>query len=446
MSSKPIIEVRGLSKAYQIYASPRDRLRQLVAFGGRKHYREYVALNQLSFAIPRGESLGVIGRNGAGKSTLLQLICGTLNPSGGDIVVHGRIAALLELGAGFNPEFTGRENIVVAGALYGLTRQQVEARMDRILAFAEIGAFVDQPVKTYSSGMFVRLAFAVIAHVDADVLVVDEALAVGDIYFQQKCMRFLRRFQEQGGTMLFVSHDTAAVMNLCRTALWLRQPSSGDYLMGPAEGVCKAYLQDFYARQEASLPAAGDSATKTPAPDSASEWLADPFTENILEVSPYNHAAESFGAGGGRFVSAAFHDTQGRPLTTLRGGEPVVLRLQARMDRTIAEPAFGITLKDRLGQFIISESTDSAFRNAQPVFAPGDLISVDFRFRMPILLPGHYTLDIAFAQGLGHEHTQHHWVHDALALTSLRGRLVQGICGLPELSVHMSRTAAEMTV
>jgi lipopolysaccharide transport system ATP-binding protein len=443
MSCEPVIEVRGLRKAYQIYASPRDRLRQLVALGGRKYYREHVALDGLSFDVGRGETLGVVGRNGAGKSTLLQLICGTLTPSAGKIVVRGRVAALLELGAGFNPEFTGRENIMVAGALYGLTREQIEQRFDRILAFAEIGEFIDQPLKTYSSGMFVRLAFALIAHVDADVLVVDEALAVGDIYFQQKCMRFLRRFQEDGGTMLFVSHDTSAVMNLCRTALWLRKPAAGDVVLGPAESVCKAYLQDFYARQETSLDQERGAPVPAPASfDAVTEWEADPFPDNLLEVSAFNHAAESFGAGGGRFTGAELLDQDERPLTTLRGGQPVILRLAARVEQAIAAPAFGVTLKDRLGQFIYSESTDSAFRSSSPTFAPGDLVTVDFSFRMPVLLPGHYSLDIAFAEGLGHEHKQHHWVHDALVLTVLRGRLVQGISGLPELAVRMTRGPA----
>jgi lipopolysaccharide transport system ATP-binding protein len=446
MSSDPIIEVHGLTKAYQIYDSPRDRLRQMVQIGRRKHYREYLALHELSFTIAKGETLGVIGRNGAGKSTLLQLICGTLGATAGRITVHGRVAALLELGAGFNPEFTGRENITVAGALYGLSRSQIEDRMGSILAFAEIGDFVDQPVKTYSSGMFVRLAFAVIAHVDADVLVVDEALAVGDIYFQQKCMRFLRRFQAAGGTMLFVSHDTAAVMNLCRTALWLRHGATGDYVMGPADEVCKAYVQDFYVRQEESLQADSDQAVAVGGPPAefVSEWSADPFVDNLIEVSSFNHAAESFGAGGGRFVSAAFHDSSGGPITTMRGGDFVLLRLQARIERAIAHPAFGVTLKDRLGQFVVSESTDSAFRSARPTFMPGDLVTVEFNFRMPVLLQGHYTMDIAFAEGLGHEHAQHHWVHDALVLTAMRGRLVQGICGLPELSVRMARVSAEI--
>lgn len=443
MSSETVIEVRGLGKAYQIYESPRDRLRQLFAWGGRKHYREYLALQGLSFQLRRGETLGVIGRNGAGKSTLLQMICGTLSPTAGSINVHGRVAALLELGAGFNPEFTGRENVALAAALYGLTRQQVAERMQRILEFAEIGEFVERPVKTYSSGMFVRLAFALIAHVDADVLVIDEALAVGDIYFQQKCMRFLRKFQEEGGTMLFVSHDTSAVMNLCRSALWLRQPAGGDYVLGPAESVCKAYLQDFYAKQQESVrPSALEGSRPQAATtlDGASVWPADPFADNLMEVSPYNHRAESFGEGGGKFIQAAFHDMDGRPLTTLRGGDKIVLRLLAQVTKRIVNPAFGVTIKDRLGQFIFSESTDSAFRSSQPVFEPGDMVSVDFSFRMPILLQGNYAVDIAFAEGLGHDHTQHHWVHDALIITALRGRLVQGISGLPELSVSLARS------
>jgi lipopolysaccharide transport system ATP-binding protein len=245
--------------------------------------------------------------------------------------------------------------------------------------------------------------------------------------------------------MLFVSHDTSAVMNLCRTALWLREPSAGDYMLGPADEVCKAYLQDFYARQEQSLQGENDSEDAAAALSSStdSHWPADPFVDNLIEASPYNHAAESFGQGGGRFVAAGFYDADGRPLTTLRAGDPVVLRLQARMARTIVAPAFGVTIKDRLGQFIFSESTDTAFRSSRPVFGSGDLVTVDFSFRMPVLLQGQYSVDIAFAEGLGHEHTQHHWVHDALVLTSLRGRLVQGISGLPDLAVKLSRSAAE---
>ena len=215
MSSNELaIKVEHLSKTYLIYDRPADRLKQfigprlqrLVGKPPVNYYHEFWALRDVSFEVKKGETVGIIGRNGSGKSTLLQLICGTLNPSGGIVQTNGRVAALLELGAGFNPEFTGRENVYMNGAVLGLTPEEIDARFDDIAAFAEIGEFIEQPIKTYSSGMLVRLAFAVIAHVDADILVIDEALAVGDAVFTQKCMRFLRRFMEKG-TILFVSHD-----------------------------------------------------------------------------------------------------------------------------------------------------------------------------------------------------------------------------------------------
>ena len=234
------IRVQGLSKRYEIYDRPRDRLLQMLARGRRQYFREFWALRDVSFEIRRGETVGIIGRNGSGKSTLLQLICGTLNPTAGQIEVHGRVAALLELGAGFNPEFTGRENVFMAAKLLGLTQSQIEERFDRIAAFADIGTFIEQPVKTYSSGMYVRLAFAVNAHVDADILVIDEALAVGDAVFTQKCMRFIRSFKERG-TLLFVSHDTAAVQSLCESAIWL---SAGQVrAIGPSRRIAEEYLQ-----------------------------------------------------------------------------------------------------------------------------------------------------------------------------------------------------------
>ena len=185
-------------------------------------FREFWALKDVSFEVKRGETVGIIGRNGSGKSTLLQIICGTLSPTGGQVETHGRVAALLELGSGFNPEFTGRENVYMNGSVIGLSRDEIDTLFDDIVAFADIGEFIDQPVKTYSSGMYVRLAFAVIAHVNADTLVIDEALAVGDVFFVQKCMRFLRKFMDEG-TIIFVSHDTGAVVNLCNRAFMLNK-------------------------------------------------------------------------------------------------------------------------------------------------------------------------------------------------------------------------------
>lgn len=221
MSSEVAIRVHGLSKCYEIYAQPRHRLLQMLFRGRKQFFHEFWALRDVSFEIKRGETVGIIGRNGSGKSTLLQLLCGTLAPTTGNVQVYGRIAALLELGAGFNPEFTGRENVFLSASLYGLNRGQIEERFEKIAEFADIGEFIDQPVKTYSSGMFVRLAFAVVVHVDPDILIIDEALAVGDSAFVHKCFATINKLVKNGVTLIFVTHDMTAVRSLCKRALWI---------------------------------------------------------------------------------------------------------------------------------------------------------------------------------------------------------------------------------
>jgi lipopolysaccharide transport system ATP-binding protein len=230
-SSEVVALARGLGKRYDIHDSPHQRLLQYLWPPARRLGREFWALRGVNIEIRRGETIGIIGRNGSGKSTLLQLLCGTIPPTEGTVELSGRVAALLELGAGFNPEFTGIENVILNASILGLTRRQIDARLDDILAFADIGDFARQPVKQYSSGMFLRLAFAVVAHVDADILVIDEALAVGDVLFVQKCLRFLHQFRERG-TLLFVSHDIGMVRKLCDRAIWFEQ--GGVRMMGDA--------------------------------------------------------------------------------------------------------------------------------------------------------------------------------------------------------------------
>ena len=245
------IRLTGVSKSYYTYDRPQDRLKQFIfkplrrIFGLKEntYHREFLSLENISFSINKGETLGIIGQNGAGKSTLLQIICGTLSPTLGQVETHGRVAALLELGSGFNPEFTGRENIYLNATILGLAKNEIDEKYDEIVAFADIGNFIDQPVKTYSSGMVLRVAFAVIAHVDSDILIIDEALAVGDAFFIQRCMRFLRKFMETG-TVLFVSHDTSAVVNLCDRAILLKQGRIvGE---GEPQDVVKTYLSMMY--------------------------------------------------------------------------------------------------------------------------------------------------------------------------------------------------------
>ena len=245
MSSDLAIRTRGLGKLYPIFDKPSDRLKQMLLRGRRKLYREFWALRDLDLEVRRGETVGIVGRNGSGKSTLLQLICGVLSSTCGELQINGRVAALLELGSGFNPDFTGRENVYLNGALLGLTVAQVDDRFDAIAAFADIGDFMNQPVRMYSSGMYVRLAFAVAASVDADILVVDEALAVGDELFQRKCFARLHSFQRSGGTVLFVSHSAPIVTELCDRALLLERGKR--VVVGAAGQVVKQYQRLLYA-------------------------------------------------------------------------------------------------------------------------------------------------------------------------------------------------------
>jgi lipopolysaccharide transport system ATP-binding protein len=249
MSSDIVIKVENLSKCYQIYDRPRDRLKQFVVpclqnlakMPVKKYYREFWALKDISFDIKKGETVGILGRNGSGKSTLLQLICGTLSHTSGIVATSGRIAALLELGSGFNPDFSGRENVYLSCALLGLSKEETDSLFDDIVAFADIGDFINQPVKNYSSGMFVRLAFAVNVVSQPDIMVVDEALSVGDMNYQAKCMTALNRIQESGATVLFVSHDVGAVKSLCKQAVYLEKGKI--VAAGPASEVAELYVR-----------------------------------------------------------------------------------------------------------------------------------------------------------------------------------------------------------
>jgi len=240
MSFDVAIRVECLSKCYNIYAQPHHRLLQSL-FPKRRYFREFWALRDVSLDVKRGEVLGIIGRNGAGKSTLLQMICGTVTPSAGTVTVNGRVAALLELGAGFNPEFTGRENAILNAAILGMTRDEIDARLDDIIAFAELGEFIDQPVKTYSSGMFVRLGFAVAIHVSPDILIIDEALSVGDFAFRNKCIERIQKLMTQGVTILFVTHDISTLQLICSRVVWLDQGQ----IRGLGDPI--AVSQDYYA-------------------------------------------------------------------------------------------------------------------------------------------------------------------------------------------------------
>lgn len=249
MSSDIAIAVRNVSKVYHIYERPQDRLKQMLWRGGRKFHDEFWALGGIDFEVRRGETVGIIGRNGSGKSTLLQIVCGTVTPTTGTVERNGRLSALLELGSGFNPDFTGRENVFLNGSILGLSRSEMDVRFDRIAAFADIGQFIDSPVKHYSSGMFARLAFSVAIHVDPEILIVDEILAVGDAAFQRRCLSKFYEIRESGCAILFVSHDQYQVKSVCQRAVYLER--GRQKLFGPAGRVIDAYTIDMEAAEAA---------------------------------------------------------------------------------------------------------------------------------------------------------------------------------------------------
>ena len=450
MSSDFAITVENLSKCYHIYDRPLDRLLQMLARGRRIFFREFWAVRDVSFAVERGKTVAIIGRNGAGKSTLLQMICGTLTPTDGRIDVRGRVAALLELGAGFNPEFTGRENVYLSASLHGLTREQIDQRFEAIVNFAGIGDYVNQPVKTYSSGMFVRLAFAVIAHVDADILIVDEALSVGDAFFQQKCMRFLLDFKDKGGTLLFVSHDMSAVNALCESAILLRR--EGDrytYQTGTPKEIAKVYLRDLYSEKTASLtdetgqPNASDvnigqPKLSRPAADESrniTRYSLDTVPHVTYHASTFRRDGDSFGLGGAQIVAAHFEDDDGNTLSEFHSEDQVRLVIRATVSKNMAYPAIGFVLKDNRAQKLIAESTDSYLRDRAIHIEAGAEVQAVFKMRFPSLIRGEYSIDVAFAEGPGSDHVQHHLMHDVMVLTALGTNLVHGTFGAPSLSV-----------
>lgn len=454
MSSEVVIRVKNLSKHYQVYDTPRDRLKQfvlprlqgLIGRPVRQYFHEFKALDDVSFEVRRGETVGIIGRNGSGKSTLLQVLCGTLAPTGGAVETRGRIAALLELGSGFNPEFSGRENVYLYASVLGLSRQTISERFDSIEAFADIGEFINQPVKTYSSGMVVRLAFAVIAHVDADILVIDEALAVGDAFFVQKCMRFLRRFMETG-TILFVSHDTSAVVNLCNHAIWL---ANGQVrYQGASKEASERYLAALFETDQPDAAPAAEAAPAAPRPtvvrpsdiesvrDMRQDFLNASNLRNDIEVFRFSPDADQFGQRGATITSVRLRDTAGERVNWVVGGEPVTLEILCEAHTDLYGPIVGFYVKDRLGQNLFGDNTYLIYAEEPRRIRAGQAFEAIFSFRMPILPGGDYSIAVAIAEGTQQDHVQHHWIHDAVFLKSHSSSASTGLIGIPITEIRL---------
>ncbi len=425
---EPAIVVSGLSKCYQIYAKPRDRLAQALWRGRRNFYREFWALNDVSFELRRGEALGIVGRNGSGKSTLLQLICGTLTPTSGSIAVRGRVAALLELGSGFNPEMTGRENVVMNATILGLTAREIEERFDAIVAFSEIEEFLDQPIKTYSSGMIVRLAFSVSVNVDADIIVIDEALSVGDARFQLKCAKAMDRLRESGKTLLFVSHDGNSIKRLCSEAILLERgrmllrASPNDTMniyskLISDERGAEAVEEDIRLLLEGKGPRIGAGA----APASAARPVDERAT--MLVASEREHkqvTGTEFAYGGelGKIESIFVTDSDSRPRTTFTSGERARIEYLLRVgDADLADTIYALTIKDVRGQEIYG--TNTFFRGqTTPEMPAGSRFCVSFELELN-LMPGTYFVSTGWTYFEGRELRVVHRRYDVVRLDVL---------------------------
>lgn len=432
------LEVREVGKCYYLFDKPHHRLLSYFFSRYAQYATPFWALKSLSFTLNQGETVGIIGRNGSGKSTLLQMVAGTLIPTGGEIVREGRVAALLELGAGFNPEFTGRENVLLNAAIYGLTSLEIQARLDDIIAFAELGDFIDQPVAHYSSGMFVRLAFAVIAHVDADILIVDEALAVGDAAFSQKCMRFLENFKKTG-SILFVSHDAGTVTQLCDRAIWLDKGEMR--LIGDAREVSEAYLEHIYAQQQSvkikskkedeSLPAIETAPGFEPWHDARQDVLHHSNLRNDMQTVAFDPEGEAFGTGQIQIDNVVFQDMESRPLNWMVGGTSVVLVIRFTALTDIESIIVGFMVKNRKGQVLFGDNNYLMHQDAPINVQEETTYRARFGITMPYLPEDDYVITVAIASGTQAEHVQHRWQHEALVFTVTQGHVVHGLMGIP---------------
>ena len=389
------VEVRKVSKNYPLTESQFGRLRHL--FGAAKGAPRggLWALRDVSFSVAKGEAFGIIGANGSGKSTLLQIITGILRPTSGEVEVNGRLAALLELGSGFSPEFSGRDNVYLNGALLGLSREEIGARFEVIERFADIGEFISQPIRTYSTGMVLRLAFAVAAHVDPEILIVDEALAVGDIGFRQRCMRRIHELRAGGATILFVSHETGDVKALCERCLWLANGTM--QAIGEADEVVAKYLSAS-VRKEAEQH----------------EVVAPALFVPSLPNGVNGHR---YGDGRASIAGAALVDAQGRPVQEMAAQDRLVLRLRFQAKAAVASPIAGFLLRNARGENIFGTNT-AREDYPLPAMQAGDAQSVDFHWTAPGLAAGVYRISLAVSDGRVEEFAVCDYVEDALEVTA----------------------------
>lgn len=406
-----MISVQSVYKRYSLYAKPADRLWEALPAIGRPRHTDFWALRNVNLEAQPGEFVAIVGPNGSGKSTLLQVIAGILQPTRGRVVAGGRIAALLELGAGFNPEFTGRENVMLNSEILGVSREQMAAAFPRIAAFAGIGEYMERPVKEYSSGMYVRLAFSTAIHVDPAILIVDEALAVGDAVFASRCVRKFEELKARGVTVLFVSHDLGLVKRLAdRAVLMLNGQVESDGRPNEIVNHYVGLVHEWQSREVTGSEAPASGSAETP--------------------------AAGHGDGGSRIESVRILNAAGQPAGAIESGSPVIVRVRARFLREVADPIVGILIRNRLGIDVFGTNTRVENRRLG-LFAEGDTIEIDFAFDC-LLTQQDYTLTAAMQNSDG---SSQHWLDDITTFSVTDRRLTAGLASLPT-RVTWTTTAA----
>ncbi|MBN9657016.1 MAG: ABC transporter ATP-binding protein [Acidobacteria bacterium] len=413
-----LIQFQAVSKSYPIYSSPSDRLKELLTFNRRKFHEDFWALRDVSFEIPRGETFCIVGENGSGKSTLLQIVAGILSPSSGSAAVNGRVSALLELGSGFNPEFSGRDNVYLNAAILGFSSAQIDRVYRQIEEFAEIGDFINQPVKTYSSGMVVRLAFAVAIHVDPEILIVDEALAVGDIYFRQRCLRKVHEMRARGVTILFVSHAAGDVKALGDRTMWLDKGRVRE--LGNTDMVVAKYLAAMVEKDTGYLELKHRDPVDRSGPVHAPEV--------VTEIPNIDHR---YGDNRAEIIGIAVLDPYGRKLPLLEPHSDIVVRISIRAKSSLQMPNVGFMLRNHLGVDFAGTNTTREDIELPPMEA-GDVYTVDFHLEVPDLYPGSFSFSPAVADGTLINYQMCDWIDNAVSLQMAPGKgQVYGFMHLP---------------
>lgn len=406
MEREIIVRADNLTKAYKIYGKRKDMVKEAFSPSRKKYHNLYYSLAGVTFDIQKGEMLGIIGENGAGKSTLLKLLTGVTKPTEGSVFIKGKIAALLELGAGFNPNYTGIENIYLNGTMMGFTHKEMEERVDQIVTFADIGEFIYQPVKNYSSGMFARLAFAVAINVEPEVLIVDEALSVGDIFFQNKCFRKIEELKEKGVTILYVSHDLASVKEMCDRVLWLEKGKVK--MFGDCVEVCNEYSNALLRNKDEIY----ENTTQKDAND-----LYATKEEKQIELPPIQYTNESILSDEVKIKSFYITDSNGNLTSHLKQGEKCKVSMVIDSSVTLEKAIVGFAMATVKGVWVLNLNSLINAGKKHIKIPAGECTRVDFCFEMPALMKGEYVLEAAVCDGVMTNYKTHTWLYNVMSLS-----------------------------